>query len=99
MEEKKTAVRTIKTDTVHNIIMESRKRISVSGVNDVESFNEDEVVLHTQMGALIIKGDDLHINKLNTEIGEVSVEGTVNSMEYAESKSGKGAGLISRMFR
>ncbi len=98
MEDKKT-VRTVKTDVVHNIIMESRKRVSVSGVSDVESFNEDEVVLHTQMGALVIKGDGLHINKLNTEIGEVSVEGTVNSMEYAESKTGKGAGLISRMFR
>ena len=98
MDEKK-VVRTVKTDTVHNIVMESRRRISVSGVNDVESFNEDQVILHTDMGALVIKGDGLHINKLNTEIGEVAVEGSVNSMEYAESRSGKGAGIISRMFR
>lgn len=98
MEDKKT-IRTVKSDPVHNIIMESRHKLSVSGVNDVESFNEEEIVLHTDMGALIIKGAQLHINKLSVEIGEVSMEGNIDSMEYSDKRTNKGAGLLSRMFR
>jgi len=98
VEEKKT-VRTLKTDPIHNLIMENRHKLSVSGVNDVESFNEEEIVLHTDMGALILKGNSLHISKLSIEIGEVSLEGEIDSVEYAESKKGKGAGILSRMFR
>ena len=85
MEDKKT-VRTIKTDTAHNIIMENRHKISVSGVSDVESFNEEEVVLHTAMGGLVVKGQGLHINKLSIEIGEVSLEGDIDGIDYIETK-------------
>lgn len=98
MDEKK-QLRSVKADTVHNIIMENRRRISVSGVTEVESFNEDEIILHTDMGVLVIKGTGLHINKLNTETGEVSVEGQINGLEYVESKAGKGVSVISRLFR
>lgn len=98
MEEKKT-VRTVKTETVHNLIMESRRKMSVSGVTDVESFNEDEIVLITGMGALIVKGGNLHINKLSVDSGEVSLEGEIDSLCYAQTGRGKGAGILSRMFK
>lgn len=98
MEEKK-IIRTVKTETTHNLIMENRRRLSVSGVSDVESFNEDEIILHTDMGGLMIKGTGLHINKLSVEIGEVSLEGDIDGIDYVETKKNKGAGILSRMFR
>lgn len=98
MEERK-LVRTVKTDTVHNLIMENRKKLSVSGVDDVESFNEEEIVLHTDMGVLVIHGEELHINKLSVEIGEVVIEGTVAGVEYVEGGRGKGGSFLSRMFK
>lgn len=98
MEEKK-LIRTVKTETTHNLIMENRRKLSVSGVSDVESFNEEEIILHTDMGGLMIKGSGLHINKLSVEIGEVSLEGEIDGIDYVETKKGKGAGILSRMFR
>lgn len=86
-------------NTVHNIIMENRHKLSVSGVCDVESFNEEEIVLHTEMGALIVKGSQLHINKLSVEIGEVTLEGNIDSLQYADIRKNKGAGLLTRLFK
>ena len=98
MEERK-LVRTVKTDTVLNLIMENRKKLSVSGVEDVESFNEEEIVLHTDMGVLVIRGEQLHINKLSVEIGEVIIEGSIEGIEYVEARHGKGGSFLSRMFK
>lgn len=100
MDEKRN-IKTIKSDVVHNVIMENRTKVSVSGVDDVESFNEDEIVLHTEnRGVLILKGADLHINKLNVDSGDVNITGEIDSMEYVEnSLKTKGPGLFGRMFR
>ncbi len=98
MEEKK-IIRTVKSEGPHNIIMENRKKLSVSGVSDVESFNEEEIILHTDMGGLRIIGEALHINKLSVETGEVSLEGEIDGIDYMEIKKAKGAGILSRMFR
>lgn len=98
MEEKK-IVRTSKSEPTHNLIMENRRKLSVSGVCDVENFNEEEVLLHTDMGGLLIRGRGLHINKLSVEIGEISLEGDIDGIDYVESKKNKGAGIWSRMFR
>ncbi|MBE7030439.1 MAG: sporulation protein YabP [Ruminococcaceae bacterium] len=97
MEEKRT-VRTVKTDTIHNLIMENRGKLSVSGVEDVESFHEEEIVLHTTMGVLILRGRGMHINKLSVEVGEVIVEGEICAMEYTEARQ-KGGSFLARMFR
>ncbi|HAA43058.1 MAG TPA: sporulation protein YabP, partial [Ruminiclostridium sp.] len=53
---------------VQNILMENRERMSISGVLDVESFDEESVVVETEMGTLVIKGEDLHINKLSIDL-------------------------------
>lgn len=100
MDEKKT-VKTIHGDTSHNIIMENRKKASVSGVDDVESFNEDEIVLHTaEHGVLVIRGSDLHINKLSVDTGDVNISGEISSMEYiAVSLKSKGPGLFARLLK
>ncbi|NLM50851.1 MAG: sporulation protein YabP [Clostridiaceae bacterium] len=89
-----------KKDTFHNIIMENRKKLSISGVSDVESFDEESVILYTEYGDLTIKGEELHINKLSIDTGEVVVEGEIHSLSYDEHEGkSKGAGLFSRMFR
>ena len=97
MEEKRT-IKTVKSETVHNVILENRKKISVSGVDDVE---KEEIILHTQdQGVLVVKGGDLHINKLNVDSGDVNITGEINSMEYlAVSLKSKGSGFFGKMFK
>ena len=72
-------------NTAHNIIMESRKKISVSAVEDVDSFDENGVTVYTAMGSLEIKGHDIHMTKLNLESGEIIVEGEFDSIIYPDS--------------
>ena len=100
MEERKT-VRQQKTDTIHNLILENRKKLSVSGIEEVESFNEEEIILRTsEHGILVIKGEGLHINKLSVDSGDVSIVGDVSNMDYIDrSQKAKGQGLISRLLR
>ncbi len=83
---------------ISNIIVESRERISVSGVNDVEAFDENSIMLSTELGNLVIKGQDLRIGKLNLDSGEVLAEGSFESFEYSEEGMQKG-GFFSKMFR
>ena len=70
----------------HNLIMENRNRLTVSGVSDVDSFDEQTVVIFTGMGELTVRGSDLHIINLNVDSGELSVEGTVGSLTYSDDR-------------
>lgn len=81
----------------HHITLEDRSKLTISGVEDVESFDESAIVLSTQEGSLLIRGSGLHIEKLNLEGGELLVEGTVDSISYEEDSSNQG-GLLSRLF-
>ena len=85
----------------HNLIMENRKKLSISGVEDVDSFDEDTIILYTEIGMLTIKGAQLHINKLSVETGEVVVEGEIDSVTYSDADSAKsrGIGFIGKLFR
>ena len=69
----------------HTVTMEDRKRLSVSGVMEVESFDEQTIVLETAMGRLVIRGAALNISRLSTDQGDVSVQGQIDSMHYEES--------------
>ena len=85
---------------VQNLILENREKLSISGVIDVESFNDEMVVVDSELGILVVRGEDLHINKLSRESSELSIEGYVISCEYSE-KDGrsKGMGFFAKMFR
>ena len=63
----------VTTAVPHNIIMENRKNLRISGVKDIDSFTESRIVLSTVMGELIIKGDDLHVITLEAESGDLSL--------------------------
>ncbi|MDR3552245.1 MAG: sporulation protein YabP [Clostridia bacterium] len=85
---------------VHNLIIEDRRNVMVSGVTDVDSFDEQAVVLFTDLGELTIEGANLHMNKLNVETGEVSIEGGIDSISYRdEAPRGQGGGFLGRIFR
>lgn len=70
----------------HNAILENRQRLQLSGVTDVDSFDEDEIRLFTQLGELTIKGKDLHINEISVESGDVSVEG-ISGLWFMEKRT------------
>ncbi|TYQ14602.1 UNVERIFIED_CONTAM: sporulation protein YqfC/sporulation protein YabP,TIGR02892 [Acetivibrio alkalicellulosi] len=86
---------------VHNILLEGREKMSISGVLDVESFNDENIVIETEMGILIVRGEDLHINKLSIDNSELSIEGYIVSCEYNDKDGGKskGSGFFAKMFR
>ena len=83
-----------------NIFIEDRCKLSISGVEDIDTFDETNFVAITTEGALIVKGTDFHISKLNVDTGELIVEGTVDSCVFNSTYRGKaGGGLLSRLFR
>lgn len=86
---------------VQNLILENREKLNITGVIDVESFNDESVVVDTELGVLIIKGIDLHINKLNIDNSELGIEGEIISCEYSEREGSrsKGGGFFARMFK
>ena len=91
-DEKKTA------GAPHNLILEERRLLTVSGVSAVDSFDEETVVVFTDYGELTIKGSDLHINRLSVEVGDLTVEGKISALIYSQEAVSKG-GFFSKVFR
>ncbi|MCX8129861.1 MAG: sporulation protein YabP [Clostridia bacterium] len=95
MEEKK-----VNRPKVQNLILENREKLSVSGVIDVESFNDECVIVDTELGVLVIRGEDLHINKLNLDDSVLNIEGDIMSCEYSDKEGSKSkTGFFSKMFK
>jgi len=80
----------------HELRLENREKLSVSGVREVESFDENAVVLHTARGVLIIRGNDLHLKTLSIDGGDIAVTGNVDSLSYEELQ--KAGGFFHRLF-
>lgn len=85
----------------HDLRMQSRKQLDISGVSNVESFDSEEFLLQTELGHLTIRGQHLHIKNLSLEEGLLSIEGQIHSLVYLEPgapvKSGKG--LFGKLFK
>ncbi len=89
-----------KKDTaIHNLILEGRKKLSVSGVTDVDSFDENTVLLYTNMGELTVKGSDLHVNDLSVTSGEMNIEGDIQAVIYGDKERQSPLGFIGKLFR
>lgn len=80
----------------HRVILEEREQLVISGVEEVESFDESAIYLTTAQGALEIQGEGLHIEKLSLDGGDLKVEGRVNALVYGEENRPRG-GLFSRL--
>ena len=87
--------------TVQNIILENREKLSISGVHDVLSFDDQIVILETELGLLTVKGENLRINKLSLDTTEVIVDGEIYNLGYSEKETGKKSegGIFSKIFR
>ncbi len=86
---------------MHKVTMANRRNCTLSGVNDVLSFDIHEVLLETEQGMLMIKGDDLHVSRLTLDKGEVDVEGKIDSLTYSDvgGAGNKGESFIAKLFR
>ncbi len=81
----------------HKLTLDGRSRLNLSGVTEVESFDEGMVVLHTTWGTLVVRGSGLHLQMLSLDGGQVHVDGTVDSLTYEDSARDAG-GFFSRLF-
>jgi len=90
----------INTNIVQNLVLENRKKLSVSGVNDVLSFDDQVVMVDTELGLLTVKGENIRINKLSLDTAEVIIEGEISSLTYSQNKQDKSSGtLLSKIFK
>ncbi len=83
---------------IQTVILENRERLNLSGINEVKSFNDEEIVLFTELGELHIRGNNLKVMSFNVETGDMSVDGKVSALGYRGNKSSKG-GKIARIFK
>lgn len=81
----------------HRVELDGRERLIVSGVDDVDRFDENEIVMTTSAGTLIVTGESLHIGKLSLDGGELHVDGRIDSLLYEDTDRPSG-GLLSRLF-
>ena len=86
----------------HRLDLMNRGTGSVTGIQDVVAFDENQIVLDTDMGLLTVKGKGLHVSRLTLEKGEVDIDGRIDSLTYSEqtaSAGSKAESLLSRLFR
>ena len=85
----------------HKLMLTNRRTCTVSGVNDALSFDVNEILLETEQGMLMIKGNELHVSRLSLDKGEVDIDGKIDSLTYSENAGygGKGESLLTRLFK
>ena len=82
-----------------NIILENRKSLSISGITDVDSFDEKTIVLYTQLGELTIQGRELHIDSMSVETGDMSITGDIWALVYGDKDKKGPRTALGRLFR
>ena len=94
-------VKEIEATFNHGISLAERKNVVVTGVKKIESFDNEEFLMDTTLGFLVIKGSDLEIIKLDTYQGNVTIKGTVDSLSYMskEMKKEKEESFLSKLFK
>ncbi|MBR1765028.1 MAG: sporulation protein YabP [Ruminococcus sp.] len=83
----------------HGAILENRSRLTLSGVTDVDSFNESTIALFTQLGELTIRGRELHINEMSVESGDMTIEGDISALVYGDRDSRKKLTALGKLFK
>lgn len=83
----------------HHVVIEERKSLTVSGVEDVERFDENTIVLSTTKGSMVVTGENLHIEKLSLDGGDLKVEGDVDAVTYEDDGGGGRGGFLARLLR
>lgn len=83
----------------HTVMITAREKAMITGVNDVDSFNENEVILLSEAGVITVVGEDLHINKLNLEDGQLMIEGLIHAIEYSDMEPRNRGSFLGRLFK
>lgn len=85
----------------HKVNLYNREKGTLTGILDVISFDENTIVLDTDMGLLTIRGKDLHVSRLTLEKGEIDIEGRADSLVYSSNESYRKSGqsLLARLFK
>jgi len=81
--------KSIQTGVIQNLVLENREKLNVSGVLDVLSFDDQIVMVETELGLLTIKGENIRINKLSLDTSEIVVEGEIDSLTYSNKELDK----------
>ena len=91
----------VNTALVHDISINERKNIIISGLKKIESFDSEEFLIETVMGFIMIKGEELEIIKLDTYQGNVTIKGKLNTLNYIDelNQKEKETGVINRLFK
>ncbi|HZK01890.1 MAG TPA: YabP/YqfC family sporulation protein [Anaerovoracaceae bacterium] len=84
---------------MHSLVIEDRKTITVTAVSDIDSFDEETILMSLQGEGLILKGRDLHIQKLDVEEGKAIITGTINTATYTAKKEKIEGGLLKRLLK
>lgn len=87
------------TNVMQNVILENRKKLTLTGIKDVLSFDDEIIVLESELGLLNVKGRDLKVNKISVETGDVIIEGTIKMFEYSDKDIVPKQSLVSRIFK
>lgn len=92
--------KSMQTNIIQNIILENREKLNISGVLDVLSFDDQIVIVETELGLLTVKGEDLRINKLSIDTSEVIIEGEIYNLGYSEKDySKKDTTFLGKLFK
>ena len=84
----------------HFITMENREKLTITEVEDVESFDKEKVVVYTSMGTMTVSGSGFRIHKLNVEDGQLVIDGEIDEIKYSQSREPAGqGGFFSRLFQ
>ena len=89
--------KTVKHD--QNLILENRKNLSISGITDVDSFDEKSIELYTQLGELTIQGRELHIDSMSVETGDMTITGDIWAIIYGDRDKKGPISALGRLFR
>ena len=85
----------------HKLILNNRSKVSLNGITDILSFDVNEILIETELGMLMIRGKDLHVNRLTLEKGEVDISVKVDSLQYSDMAKGndRGESFFGRLFK
>lgn len=91
----------VTTNVIQNVILENREKLTISGVLDVLSFDDQIVIVETELGLLTVKGENIRINKLSLDTTEVIVDGKISNLSYSEKNLDKNSngGLLGKIFK
>lgn len=96
-------IKNTNNNVYQNIVLENRTRLNITGILDVFSFDDQIIIIETELGLLTIKGENLKINKLSLDTSDFVVDGNISSLSYSNSNSGapnkKSKNLLSKIFK